>query len=572
MSSICLARLLLITAGCAALSFRPALAQDRVLINAKIFTANPLQPYAEAVSIRGAKIVAVGNRQEVEASVGSDAPVVDLGGKTLLPGLIDSHVHAVFGGVGLLSADAKNEITNIDALEAFVAQAKSSGRGMSGDVLVVTGIPLAVWSQIPALNARFNAGAYANQPLFLGGMDGHTGWSNVALRKRAGLNKAFINKLPEEKHKYYGLEKDLTPNGFGVDEGLEIVEKKIPEPDAKKNLAGARTALEYLHSLGITSWLDPMADAPVLEAYRGLAAAGGLTAHVAALPVVKPDDPSSFKSALALRAQYGGIPNLTIPGVKVFADGVVEYPSQSAAMTAPYANTGKHGDLLFKPENFAKLCIDADRQGLIVHTHAIGDLAVHEALNGYEAARKANGNSGVPHTITHLQFVRSEDVGRFKPLGVVASYQLLWAEYGVETVDLVKPYVAVGIYPWQYPARSMLDAGAVTAGASDWPVTTPDVFKAIYQAETRRGEKGVLDANQAMPREAMLYAYTINAARAMAQEANVGSIEPGKAADFALLDRDVLTVSADQMRDTRVLWTMVAGEWVYRANELGAPH
>jgi len=572
MSSIRLARLLLIGAGCAALLFQTTLAQDRVLVNGKIFTANPQQPYAEAVSIRGHKIVAVGNRQEVDASVDGDAQVVDLGGTTLLPGLIDSHVHAVFGGVKLLSADAKNEISDIAALEAFVAQAKSSGRGMSGDVLLVTGIPLAIWSQIAALNAHFNAGAYANQPLYLGGMDGHTGWSNVALRKRAGLNKAFISKLPEEKRKYYGLEKDLTPNGFGVDEGLEIVQKKIPEPDANKNLAGARTALEYLHSLGITSWLDPYADASIFEAYRGLAAAGGLTAHVAALPVVNPDDPNSFKAALALRAQYANIPNLTIPGMKVFADGVVEYPSQSAAMTAGYANTRKHGDLLFKPDNFAKLCVEADKQGLIVHTHAIGDLAVHESLNGYEAARKANGNSRVPHTITHLQFVRSEDVGRFKPLGVLASYQLLWAEYGVETVDLVKPYVAADIYPWQYPARSMLDAGAVIAGASDWPVTTPDVFKAIYQAETRRGEKGVLDANQDMPREAMLYAYTINAARAMRQEANVGSIEPGKAADFTLVDRDVLTVPAEQMRDTRVLWTMVAGEWVYRANGLAAPH
>jgi predicted amidohydrolase YtcJ len=572
MNSPRLARALLIVAGCAALSCLTARAQDRVLVNGKIFTANPQQPYAEAVSIRGGKIIAVGNRHEVEASIGSDAQVVDLGGRTLLPGLIDSHVHAVMGGVGLLSADAKNEIADIAALEAFVAQAKSSGRGMSGDVLVVTGIPLAIWSQNAALNARFNAGAYANQPLYLGGMDGHTGWSNVALRKRAGLNKAFISKLPEEKRKYYGLEKDLTSNGFGVDEGLEIVQKKIPEPDANKNLVGARAALEYLHSLGITSWLDPWADASIFEAYRGLAAAGGLTAHVAALPVVKPDDPNSFKAALALRAQYANIPNLTIPGVKVFADGVVEYPSQSAAMTAPYANTGKHGDLLFKPENFAKLCIEADKQGLLVHTHAIGDLAVHEALNGYEAARKANGNSGVPHTITHLQFVRSDDVDRFKTLGVVASYQLLWAELGTDTVDLVKPYVASDIYPWQYPARSMLDAGAVIAGASDWNVSTPDVFKAIYQAETRRGEQGVLDANQDMPREAMLYAYTINAARAMKQEANVGSIEPGKAADFALVDRDVLTVPAEQMRDTRVLWTMVAGEWVYRANELAAPH
>lgn len=543
-----------------------ALAKDQVLVNGHIFTANPLQPYAEAVSVRDGKIVAVGARQEVASSVGADAVVTDLAGRTLLPGLIDSHVHAVFGGVSLLSADAKSDLADVDALEAFVAEAKRSGRGMSGDVLVVTGVPLAIWSQNAALNERFNGGSYAKQPLFLRGMDGHTGWSNAALRKRAGLDKSFISKLPEEKRKYYGINEDLTPNGFGVDEGLDVVEAKIPPPDAAKRAAGARAAVEYLHSLGITSWLDPWVDESTLTAYRDLARAGGLTAHVAALPVVKPDDPQSFKDALALRGKFGDIANLTIPGVKVFADGVVEYPSQSAAMTEPYKNTGKMGDLLFKPANFAKLCIDADKLGLFVHTHAIGDLAVHEALNGYEAMRKANGDSGLPGSITHLQFVRPEDFGRFKRLGVLASYQLLWASYGTDSVDLVKPYVAEAIFPWQYPARSMLEAGTVIAGASDWPVSTPDVFKAIYQAETRKGESGeALDASQDLPRESMLYAYTINAARLMKQEGVVGSIEPGKAADFALVDRDVLTVPAEQMRDTKVLATMVAGEWVYRS-------
>jgi predicted amidohydrolase YtcJ len=544
-----------------------AFAKDQVLVNGHIFTANPQQPYAEAVSVRDGRIVAVGSRSETVASVGSDAEVTDLGGQTLLPGLIDSHVHAVFGGIGLLSADAKSDIADVDALEAFVAEAKRSGRGMNGDVLVVSGVPLGIWSHNAALNEKFNGGAYATQALFLRGMDGHTGWSNATLRKRAGLNKAFIAKLPEEKRKYYGIGDDLTPNGFAVDEGLEIVEKQIPPVDAHKSAAGARAAVEYLHSLGITAWLDPWVDESTLAAYRDLAAAGGLTAHVAALPVVKPDDPQSFKDALALRGKTGDIPNLTIPGVKVFADGVVEYPSQSAAMTVPYSNTGKMGDLLFKPENFAKLCIDADKLGLFVHTHAIGDLAVHEALNGYEAMRKANGDSGIPGSITHLQFVRPDDFARFKRLGVLASYQLLWAAYGTDSVDLVKPYVAADIFPWQYPARSMLEAGTVIAGASDWPVSTPDVFKAIYQAETRKGESGeALNASQDLPRESMLYAYTINAARVMRQERSIGSIEPGKAADFALVDRDVLTVPAEQMRDTKVLATMVAGEWVYRAH------
>jgi predicted amidohydrolase YtcJ len=564
MSSTRFARACLIVAfGCSAAV--SATAKDILLINGKVFTGNAQQPYAESVSIRAGKIVAVGNRFDVKASVAGDAQVVDLGGKTLLPGLIDSHVHAIYGGIGMLSADAQDKIRDVGALEIFAADAKKSGRGMSGDVLVVTGVPLAIWSHIPELNERFNGGAYANQPVFFGGMDGHTGWSNAALRKRAGLSKAYIAKLAEAKRKYYGVAPDLTPNGFGVDEGLDIVQKKIPPAAPAKQLAGAEQAVKYLHSLGITSWLDPAVDAAQLTAYRDLAAANKLTAHVAAFVVVKANQPRPLQEAMALKAKFANVPNLTVPGVKVFADGVVEYPSQSAAMTAPYKNTGKLGDLLFEPAKFAQMCIDADKQGLIVHTHAIGDLAVHETLNGYEAVRKANGNSNLPHTITHLQFVRGEDVPRFKPLGVIASYQLLWAAASVDSIDLVQPYVAPEIYPWQYPARSMLDAGTVIAGASDWPVSTPNVFNGIYEAETRKGPKGVLDANQVMPRDAMLYAYTINAARAMNQQDSIGSIEPGKQADLTLVDRDVLTVPADEMRDTQVVWTMVGGDWVYRA-------
>jgi predicted amidohydrolase YtcJ len=203
---------------------------------------------------------------------------------------------------------------------------------------------------------------------------------------------------------------------------------------------------------------------------------------------------------------------------------------------------------------------------MIVHVHAIGDQAVTEALNGIAAARQANGDSGLPHTITHLQLIRPEDIPRFRELGVIASFQLYWANAGTDTIDLVKPHIDPALYVWQYPARSVLDEGGIIAGASDWPVSTANVFQAIYQAETRKGPAGVLDASQRVPREAMLYAYTRNAARALGVEGErIGSIAPGKQADFVLLDRDMLTVTAEEARDTKVLWTIVGGKTVYGA-------
>ena len=204
---------------------------------------------------------------------------------------------------------------------------------------------------------------------------------------------------------------------------------------------------------------------------------------------------------------------------------------------------------------------------MVVHVHAIGDLAVREALNGFEAARRANGDSGLPHTITHLQLVDPADIPRFGRLGVIASFQLYWAAANGDAIDLVKFYVAPAIFPWQYAARSVLDSGGTLAGASDWPVSTANVFAAIYQAETRTRPLGVLNPDERVPRIAMLYAYTRNAARALGLADTIGSIAPGKRADMILVDRDVLTVPADEMKDTKILWTMFGGKTVYRSEQ-----
>ena len=540
---------------------------ERIFFYAKVFTGDPQNPYAEAVAIRGDKILAVGNLPEVVKSVSATAERIDLEGRSLFPGFIDSHSHSIDGGLSLISADASEKVHSLDQLAPFVDNAKKTGKGMRGDILEILGLPLEFWSHPDVLNAEFSSGAYEKQSVVLRGMDGHTAWANRALLQRAGITADFLKKLSPGERSYYGVnsDKDLQPNGFLVDAGMEKIEPLLPAPSDDELLAAGRAALGYNYSLGITAWLDPLASDYVLRAYKMLAERGELTSQVVAFPQVFAKDPAGELAGVEkTREAYKNVPNLHVTGIKVFADGVVEYPSQTAHLSKPYRNTGRNGDLLFEPKKFAELCVAADKQGLIIHVHAIGDGAVKEALDGIAAARKANGNSGLPHTITHEQFVQPEDFPRFRELGVVSALQLFWADASSDTIEILKPYLDPEIYRWQYPARSILDSGGIISGASDWPVSTANVFRAIYQAETRKGPEGVLDPSQDMPREAMFYAYTRNSARAMNMD-SIGIIAPGKRADLVLLDRDVLTVSPEEMRDTKVLWTMVAGKTVYRA-------
>ena len=540
-------------------------ADERILYNAKVFTADPLNPYAEAVSIRGDKIIAVGNLREVEQSVSANADRIDLAGKTLFPGFIDSHSHSIDGGLNLIGADATEDVTRLDQLPPFVDDARKSGRGMHGDILEVFGIPLEFWSHTDVLNGDFSTGAYANQDVLLQGMDGHTAWANRALLLRAGITSDFLKNLTPGQRAYYGVDSNMQPTGFLVDAGKAKVEALLSKPTPEKLLAAGRAALEYNYSHGITAWLDPLAADYVLQTYKMLADHGELNSEVVAFPQVLSKDPGGdLATVQKTRETYKNVAHLHITGIKIFADGVAEFPSQTAHLTKPYKNTGHNGDLLFEQQKFNDLCIAADKAGLIIHVHAIGDGAVTAALDGIAAARKANGDSHLPHTLTHEQFVQPQDFPRFRQLGVISALQLFWAEAANDTIEILKPYVDPEIYKWQYPARSILDNGGIISGASDWPVSTANVFRAIYQAETRRGKEGVLDASQDMPREAMFYAYTRNSARAMNLD-SIGSIAPGKRADLVLLDRNVLTDSPEEMRDTKVLWTMVAGKTVYRA-------
>ncbi|QJP11129.1 amidohydrolase [Pseudomonas multiresinivorans] len=556
---------------------------DLILYNAKVFTAEPGQPLQQAVAVADGKVLQVGSNEDIRKLADSGSKQVDLGGKVLMPGFIDSHSHSIFGGLELISASLLDEQMDLDAFEKRLKQDRDSGKAKVHDTVVMNGMNSSYWSQADGLAKRFNQGEWKDTPVVLIGSDHHTAWANAAMLKRAGLDAKRVRSLSPLEQQNVAHDKSFNPTGFLVDSGFDLVAAAMPVPDTATMDRAGVAAVKYNNSLGITAWMDPAANGSpgealfaikptektvgVLPVYRDLARNGQLTAHVAALQVVNPKStPADLDVIEKVRQQFQGIPNLTLPGIKVFADGVIEFPAQSAALLEEYKNSHKPGELLIDPKHFGELVSAADARGWLVHVHAIGDRAVRESLNGIAQARK-DRQSGVTHSITHLQLVNPKDFPRFKELGVIASMQLDWATAEVYTVELVKPYIADEAYRYMYPAKSLLDNGATIAGASDWPVSTPDPLKAIYQAVTRQGEEGVLNAAERVDRQTMFYAYTRNAAQTIGLLDKIGTLAPGKQADMVVIDRDVFTVPDQQLDEARVLHTLFEGREIYRAED-----
>ena len=548
-----------------------------VLWNGQVFTAEHEHPYAEAIAIKGDRILAVGALASVLQAAGPGARKVDLKGRFLMPGMIDAHSHPIAGGVTLIQANFPDTKDSVPELARFVAEQMKTTDSRLGDVLVINGIDIGFWAHAAEIEAVLSGGDFAKQPIVLFGSDGHTAWANRIVRKRAGITAKYIRGLKPDDKRYFGFDAAFNPNGFVVDAGKSKLDRSLPVASPETMLKAGRAAVHYMNALGITGWLDAAASGVVggsipasvsdpgyFPVYEALGRGGELTAHVVAYPVVQPDlGNQQIDVVEAFRAKYKGVPNLTIPGLKVFADGVVEIPSQTAALTKPYLNTGRAVTPLFTPAKMNALVSEAYRRGLTVHIHAIGDLAVKNALDAFEAARKANPGNTLPFSLTHAQFVDAEDIPRFGQLHVIAALQLLWAVADPSTNEQVKPYIDPEIYRRMYPARSILDSGGEIAGASDWPVSTANPFLAIYQAETRSGPQGVLNASERMPREAMLFAYTRNSAEVLNQLDEIGSLAPGKRADLALIDRDVLTIPVEELKSAVVVFTMWGGKIVY---------
>jgi predicted amidohydrolase YtcJ len=541
---------------------------DVVLRNGKIYTADAARSIRQAIAFTGNTIVAVGNDEDVAPLIGAATKVVDLQGKLVLPGLIDTHIHPIFGAVNRAKCSLAGVKATVEALKPVIQACLAEQPGGADD-----------WFEAVQLdNYGFAATAHdldsieASRPLALAGNDGHTVWVNSRGLALAGVTAATPDP-PGGK-----ITRDATgaPTGAFADNATLLVSEKIPAPTVEERTALTAAELKDMSAYGITSLMDAYVTPAEAAVWRRLYDTGKLGMRVrTAIYVADPSDDSDEAVARLVAASKAGDVDadfLRAGVVKVFADGVMEYPAQTAALLSPYLDadgkpTKDLGELYFDPQRFARLVQKLDAAGLAVHVHAIGDRAVRASLDAFAYARKTNGDRDNRHQIAHLQLVNPADFPRFKQLGVIADMQLEWAKREPATEAPLEPYLGPDRYRYLYPAGSLHEAGATIAGGSDWDISSYNPFRAFQVAVTRAGGKATapLNIDERIPLTTAIGAYTINAAYAMKQDATTGSLEVGKRADLVVLDRDILSVEPDTIEETKVLATYLDGRLVYAA-------
>jgi len=545
---------------------------DLVLIHGTIHTEDANRSVAQALAVRGNTLIAVGTDQAISALIGPNTRTIDLGGKLVLPGIIDAHTHPAESAqdVGKCSLDDKMlKPAQIKMQVARCLKLNPGDRHRWFDVVQVNPSGL-------TLTRRDLDAMLKDRPLLLSGSDGHTVWANSAALKAAGIDAA--TKDPAGGR----IEHDSAgePTGTLRDSAGEIALGAEPAPSLQYQVSQLDKAFDAMRATGITSVQDADVDEHDMQLYQQLYAAHRLNMRVRGTFGLKNTHESAdmlIEQARKFRAKWAIDPDfLRADAVKIFADGVIEYPSHTAALLEPYLDAAGHptdnrGPTYFTQEHLNDIVSAADAAGFTVHIHAIGDRAVRSALDAFaEARRRAAARHTVEDNrdqIAHLELVDSADFPRFKALGVIANFQLLWAERDPYIVSATLPYIGPVRSRYLYPARSLRDAGALIAGGSDWSVSSFDAFEAMEHAITRSEARGrpPLLPEQGISLKDMVDAYTINAAFALKQEHTTGSLEPGKRGDFIVLDRNIFDIDPFELHATRVLFTYLDGREVYAA-------
>jgi predicted amidohydrolase YtcJ len=539
---------------------------DLLLTNGAIYTVNAAQPWAQAVAVSAGKIVFVGSDAQAKAYAGTATQVVDLKGHFAMPGIVDMHVHPVMGGLKVLfecNFPFTAKPADVAAAVKACAAKAPPGAWIRGGQW---GSSFFVQNKLESPRGFLDA-VSGDHPVYLYDDSGHNGWANSAALKAAGLSKA--SKNPDGG----SIARDAAgePNGVLLETAARVFDKVIPAWTDAQFLAAAREAARLANGYGITAIKD--AGAPFDQsglAFSTLDKQGQLTLEVAICartPYGARKVPLDYAAIEAQRDQYR-TQHVHTEFVKLFLDGVPT-EARTAAMLNPYVADPAHGpgfkgEMHLDPALLARDVTELDKRGFTIKMHAAGDASVHAGLDAVAAARKTNGDSHLHHELAHAGYVGPGDIERFAALDVVPDFSpIIWYPSPI-IASVVKAVGPRGEHYW--PARSLLAAHAFVASGSDWPAAVPDEnpWGGIEALVTRKDPQGVTPG-QLWPEEAVSLAdavkiYTWNGARALKLESRIGSIEPGKAAQIIVLDRNLFKIPAADISETQVLTTYFEGK------------
>lgn len=520
------------------------------VVNAKIWTGNPTQPWAEALAVTGDSLVFVGSSEDCKKLISDSTELIDAGGKIIVPGFIDAHVHMIDGGFSLLAVQLLDVTTRQEFINRIAAYAKTLPAG--------TWITGGLWNhqnwggELP--EASWIDSVTPKNPVWLSRMDGHMGIANSLAMKAAGVSASSKNIPGGEMVR--NKQGQLT--GVFKDNAMDQMVNVIAEPSTEFQDKAMDAALKLYASKGITS-IHNMGSWNDLEIFRRFHDKDLLTTRIYA------NLPLSKWSRLKEEIQKNGKGDnwLRIGGLKGFVDGSLG--SHTAAMLQPFTdNPNDSGLYITRPDSLLSYTLSADANGLQVMVHAIGDKAIRIQLDIYDSVTRINGPRDRRFRIEHLQHTHPDDIPRLAQLKVIASMQ---PYHAIDDGCWAEKFIGITRCRTSYAFNSLEKAGVMLAFGSDWFVAPPSPFLGIYAAVTRRTldnkNPGGWIPEQKITVEQALQAYTNGSAYASFDEKNKGSIERGKLADFVILDQDIFTVAPETIRDIKVVATFVGGKKVF---------
>jgi predicted amidohydrolase YtcJ len=527
------------------------------VVNARIWTGNAKRPWAEAIAVRGDRIAAVGSSAEIRKMTGADAKVIDAHGQMLVPGFIDSHVHIISAGRGLAMVKLRDASTPAE----FIARIKAFAKTVPKGAWVTDGdwdhtnwggeLPTRQWID----------SVTPDNPVWVSRLDGHMSLANGLALAAAKVTKA----TPEVDGGRIVRDKSGQPTGVLKDNAQGLVDDLVPDPPDAVADRAFDAAMHFLAERGVTSAqnMGTWYDLSIFE--RAHHEGRMITRMYAVVPLATWE-----KLRDTVTARGHGDEWVRIGGLKGFVDGSLG--SHTAAMLQPFDDAPKDtGLLITSPESLYARTSGADKAGLHVMVHAIGDRAIRIQLDNYARVEKEDGPRDRRFRIEHAQHIAPSDIPRFGTLGVIASMQ---PYHEMDDGRWAEPIIGHERAKTSYAFKSLLDAGARLAFGSDWSVAPPTPIDGIYGAVTRETLDGKHPGGwipeQKITVEDALRAYTSGAAYASFEEGIKGTLENDKLADFVLIDKDLTRIPPDEIRDAHIMMTVVGGRVVYERSALVA--